>query len=194
MVLMPNFSIGLSFLPSLLGLLADGEQARHARGRKCRRPAAPPSVPAAPAPSARLTATVDLPTPPLPLATAMMLRRRRECLCGAAAAGGPRLGRHDRAVVLMPALVPCAVRTAVTDITPAARDRRLAGCARVRLRRPRRRPLPAQSRHGRPGPPGRRSCSAAPPCGRYGIDHLVERPENVVAASRRMPSPLYRAP
>ena len=31
MILMPNFSIGMIFLPSVFGLLADVEQARHRR-------------------------------------------------------------------------------------------------------------------------------------------------------------------
>ena len=71
----------------------DGRAASASTGRRCRHRAAPTLRPRSRRPSARLTAVVDLPTPPLPEATAMIAPTPAMAVgLGARAPAGPPRG------------------------------------------------------------------------------------------------------
>ena len=74
---------GLELAVLELRLLVDAQSSAAPKGRRCRRRAGPTARPRPAKAQARFTATVDLPTPPLPLATAIT-----RATCASRSAGG----------------------------------------------------------------------------------------------------------
>ena len=110
-------------------------------GRRCRRPAARPSGRCRASATARLTATVDLPTPPLPLATAMIFFTLGSSMapwpagafgpwpwpCAGAAGGGPA---RPAPPGFGPAGSRCAVSTTVALSTPGTPEAAFSAACR----------------------------------------------------------------